>query len=407
MSYTGINLGNVKENNRSAILKLLNEQGAMSRKDLAERLGLTPATVTLICSDLISAGILCEQGAMKEGKRAGRKKILVGIDYTCRYVLSIRLEAMDTFITVSDLKGGSRTSLRRKTDISVPAEEFLCQVAQEGLGLLEQAEIPVEKLLGVGVSVPGAVDRVNGVSKSAYRIWNQPVRVKEILKKYLPCPVIVENNVKAFAQAELIYGSGRKHENILFLKWGSGVGSALVINNEIYEGRTSKEGEIGHIIVEKDGKLCRCGRRGCLETKASIRAMAERVSAQCRPDNMPALYELVNGDVSQIGSGNIEWWIQSGDAGMWRELNQVIELVARTVAFSITILAPDTVVLYGEMFAVPKVKDRFLACCSEYDPAYNSSYLCLSELSDQIDYIGALAIVVDELFLTAGGVKEY
>ena len=406
MSYTGINLGNVKENNRSAILKLLNEQGAMSRKDLAERLGLTPATVTLICSDLIAAGILCEQGAMKEGKRAGRKKILVGIDYTCRYVLSIRLEAMDTYITVSDLRGGNRMSVRRKTDISIPAEEFLHGVAQEGIDLLEKAQIPVEKLLGVGVSVPGAVDRGSGVSKSAYRVWNQPVHVAEILKKYLPCPVIVENNVKAFAQAELIYGSGREHENILFLKWGYGVGSALVISNEIYEGRTSKEGEIGHIIVEKDGKLCRCGRRGCLETKASIRAMAERVSAQCRADNMPALYEMVNGDVSRISSGNIDWWIKSDDLGMWRELDQVIELVARTVAFSITILAPDTVVLYGEMFAVPKVTERFLAFCKEYDPAYNENYLCLSELSDQIDYIGALAIVVDELFLTAGGVKE-
>ena len=72
MAHTGINLENVKENNRSAILKLLNEQGAMSRKDLAEQLGLTAATVTLICSDLIAMGILREQGALNEGRRAGR-----------------------------------------------------------------------------------------------------------------------------------------------------------------------------------------------------------------------------------------------------------------------------------------------------------------------------------------------
>ena len=204
----------------------------------------------------------------------------------------------------------------------------------------------------------------------------------------------------------MIYGRGREHENILFLKWGSGVGSALVIRNEIYEGRTSKEGEIGHVIVEKEGRLCRCGRRGCLETKASIRAMAERISTCCRRDNMPVLHELIGGDVSRIGTGNIDWWIRSGDSGMWRELDEVIELVARTVASSVTVLAPESVVLYGEMFAYPEIQERFLAFSKQYDPTYNENFVSLSELSDRIDYIGALAIVVDELFLTAGGVKE-
>lgn len=406
MAYTGINLGNVKENNRSAILKLLNEQGAMSRKDLAEKLGLTPATVTLICTDLIAGGILCEQGAVKEGKRAGRRKILVGIDYTCRYVLSIHLEAMDTYVTVSDLKGENRMSVRCKTDAKIPAEQFLADVAREAKHLLEHSGISEERLLGVGVSVPGAVDRPNGVSRSAYRIWREPVHVARILGKFFPCPVIVENNVKAFAKAELLYGHGREHENIMFLKWGSGVGSAMVIDNEIYESRASKEGEIGHVIVDKGGDLCRCGRRGCLETKASIRAMAERVSAQCRADNMPLLYDWVSGDVSRISGGSIDWWIRSDDPGMWRELDAVIELVAKTLGASLTILAPDTVILYGEVFALPGVKERFLNHCKGYDHGYDEEYLCLTELSDQIDYIGALAVVVDELFLTAGGVRE-
>ena len=79
MGYTGINLGNVKISNRSAILKLLNDYGAMSRKDIAIELGLTPATVTLICTELLSAGVLCEKGEVEEEKRAGRRKIGMGV----------------------------------------------------------------------------------------------------------------------------------------------------------------------------------------------------------------------------------------------------------------------------------------------------------------------------------------
>ena len=91
MSYTGINLENVKRNNRSAILKLLNDQGAMSRKDIAAALGLTPATVTVICSELIASQVLCELGEAQEDRRAGRKKILVGINYDRWRVLSVSI----------------------------------------------------------------------------------------------------------------------------------------------------------------------------------------------------------------------------------------------------------------------------------------------------------------------------
>ena len=81
MVYSGINLENVKISNRSAILKLLNDCGAMSRKDIAQRLGLTPATVTQISMKLLAAGILCEKGELEEEKRAGRPKVLIDIKY--------------------------------------------------------------------------------------------------------------------------------------------------------------------------------------------------------------------------------------------------------------------------------------------------------------------------------------
>ena len=138
-----------------------------------------------------------------------------------------------------------------------------------------------DMVLGIGISVPGPVKRRGGVSLHAYRIWNETVPVAEVIRRYLDIPVIVENNVKAFAEGELIYGNGKEQENLLFIKWGPGVGSAIIIQNRIYDSQNSKTAEIGHYIVEKDGKPCRCGRRGCLETKVATHAIADQVLCLC------------------------------------------------------------------------------------------------------------------------------
>lgn len=404
MTYTGINLESVKANNRSSILKLLNEQGPTSRKDLAQALGLTPASVTQNCTDLIAAGILCEEGEVKDSTRAGRRKILVGINYNCRQVLSISIELSDTYITLSSLNGSDRTSRHLKTDITVSPHDFLHTVAQEAVSLIQQSSIPKDRILGVGVSIPGLVDREKGISRSAYRIWEKPVDVRGILKQYLDYPILLDNNVNAFAKAELLFGSGREKDNILFMKWGPGVGSALVLHNKLYESRFAKEGELGHVTIEKDGKLCRCGRRGCLETRANIHAIANQISEACTAEDMPVLFDLVGGDVANIRGRNIDWWFHAQDDGFWHIMDGILDQVARTLSNTITIFAPDTVVLYGQVFQLPNVKERFLRHCKNYDPNYNEKYLTMSTLSDRIDYIGPLAVVVGELFLSPAGI---
>lgn len=406
MVYSGINLGNVKTSNRSTILKLLNDCGAMSRKDIALELGLTPATVTLICTDLLSAGILCERGEVEEEKRAGRRKVLIDINYEYRFVLSICIEAASTVISIGDLRGRCRASRSIPTDGAMNPELFLRRVADESKALMWERGLSREEVLGVGVSVPGPVNRSTGVSQHAYRIWNDPVPVAEYLNRNLGFPVIVENNVKAFAEGELIFGTGKEQENLLFIKWGPGVGSAIIIHGRLYDSQNSKTAEIGHCIVEKDGKLCRCGRRGCLETKVATHAVAERVRDACTAETMPALYRLMGGDTSQIEAKNITDWIRIKDEGMQRVLDEILEILARTTVNTTTILAPDQVIIYGGMFEIPEIEERFIQFCSHFDPSYRSGYIMKSDLSDRIDYIGPLAVVVNELFLMTGSAEE-
>ena len=392
--------------NRSAILKLLNDHGAMSRKDIAIELGLTPATVTLICTELIATGILCEKGELEEEKRAGRRKVLIGINYQYRYVLTISVEASYTCVAICDLKGKCLALRRIPTDDTKDPELFLKSVVDEGKALMWEQGIGKEMVLGIGVSVPGPVDRKTGVSKHAYRIWNEPVPIGAILKKYMEYPVVVENNVNAFAEGELIYGIGREQENLLFIKWGPGVGSAIIINNKLYESRSSKAAEIGHYIVVKDGKQCRCGRKGCLETRVSTHPIAERIREACNHESMPVLYQMVEGDTSRIMARNMTQWIAVEDEGMWKVLNDVIEEMARVVVNTVTLLAPEKVIFYGEMFELPHFQEKFVGFCTKYDASYDSSYIEKSKLSDKIEYIGSLAVAMNELFLMAASVED-
>lgn len=406
VGYTGINLGNVKNSNRSAILKLLNDRGAMSRKDIATALGLTPATVTLICADLLSAGILCEKGELEEEKRAGRKKVLIDINYQYRYVLSISIEASDTCVAVCDLGGRCLGMRRLPTDEGREPEQFLEWVASEGKALMWEHGIAKEQVLGVGVSVPGLVESGEGVSLHALRIWNGPVAVGECLRRCLDYPVVVENNIKAFAEAEQIFGCGREQEEILVVKWGPGVGAAVINHNQLTDSCKARLAEIGHCVVEDQGKLCRCGRHGCLETRVAIHPIAERVQEAFFEEKMPELARLVDGDPGRIQARNIREWAKAKDEALWEILNQVIGELARVAVNAITILAPRKVILYGEVFELSQVREQFLKRCEEYDPSYGNGFIAESDLSDRIEYIGPLAVAVNELFFMAGNMED-
>lgn len=399
MGYTGINMENVKSRNQSSILKLLNDKGPMSRKDIASHLGLTPASVTTLCAALLSDGMLYEVGEIQESNRVGRRKVLLDVNYEYRYVLSICIETPITSLSICDLHGEHCTTRRIKTDTEVPAEEFLKTVADTGKVLMWEAGVRRSQLLGAGVSVPGPVDRRKGVSQHAYRIWDEPVPVAECLHQALDCPVLLENNVRAFAQAELLYGMGKTQRNLVFLKWGPGVGSAIVADGRIYESQAFKNAEIGHVrVVYHDGARCHCGRTGCLETVVASHPLVKHLQEVCSPTATPKLWQAVEGDTARITIHELPQLAEIDDPGMWKLLDEAFEMMVHVIGGILTMLAPDRLILYGNMFALPHFLEHFRAACKRYDPHYDENYVVMSELAGKIDYIGPLAIVASELF---------
>ena len=356
----------VKRKNRSAILNYINETGPVSRKDIAAATGLTPAAVTQICAALMEEQILVELGRAKS-EGVGRKKVLVSINYDVAYVYAITIEPDGAKIALANLKGDAVGKTTYHISSQKPPKETLKEITKEALRLgREQWDLPIK---GVSVAISGIVDKKRKVSVHAYGIWEEEVDVCGILEKEFSLPVIIENNVNALAVAELLYGVGKKIDNILLIKWGPGVGSSMILKKELYEGTDRKAAELGHYIVEKDGKRCSCGRRGCLETKVSY----------------PALCEITDFAPENFGK------VLSESEG----LKEALDLFARCIVNTVTIVSPNRVILCGSLFRSENVRQELIRACEKYDPLMGQERITYTDLSDWEDYIGPVATFFD------------
>ncbi|MCR4999794.1 MAG: ROK family transcriptional regulator [Lachnospiraceae bacterium] len=381
MKYQGINLGNVKLSNRSSILRLINNHGAMSRKDIAEAVGLTAASVTLICTDLIDEGVLVEIGEAEEEKRAGRKKILVDINGDYRNVLCIAIETDETFITVTDLKGQVICTHSMPTKRGSDPAEFLCAVAEEARRLMWENDITKERILGVSVTLPGLVERARGLSLNTYNIWTKKIPVAEIIRQELGFTVVVENNLKAAAQSEIYFGFGRHVPDLFLLKWGPGVGSAVIIDGKLYQGANGMAGEIGHMTSNKNGRSCNCGRKGCLETYVSTHAILEDI-----------FDSLGNSDEYRVDLNRL-----AGDE-VRGIMDEKLDLLAHHLRNTVSILDPERVVLTGYMFDIPGFLTRFTDAYREYDDSVQDDFFVKAHTTGDSKHIEGLAVVMEELF---------
>ena len=396
MRKSGINMEQVKKENRSLIIKCINNNGPLSRKDIASLTGLTAASVTQITTQLIDEKVLKELGSVSESTGvAGRKKVLLDINPKSSYVCSINIESETTTIAICDIMGNLVTPSKSTSpcithlktvahsksgkNTHFKAASFLAEVAKNCEALISMLPASSKKLVKcVSVGIPGIVDKENGIAVKAYGIWDEEVPVRDILEKELTIkvPVIIENNVDAFAKAEILFGAGKAFDSLLVIKWGPGVGSTIVVDSEIYQGRHGKTAELGHFIFDKKGKLCSCGRRGCLETHISYSALTEILG------------------VSRFEPGNLGKHYKAASFDAKKKIDNAIDLFARSIVNTCTIIAPNRVVLSGSLFKDPFMRNKLITACSSYDSAYNARRLIYTSLSEKESYIGPAAVFI-------------
>ena len=400
----GVNSANLKKQNRISILKTLKNYGSISRKDLSEHIKLTAAAVTIITNEMIAEGILREIGVEQEEIRVGRKKILLDINEAYKYIVAININKYQVEIGVYNIKGKIQARVTMLMDKSLNPKDFIKQVSTRCMKLLWENNLTKEQVLGIGVSIIGIVDKEKGISKKAYGIWKEEVELKKMFEDNLGVPVVIENNARALAMAELEMSDNNIAKDMLFIKYGPGIGSVLVLNQQIHYGNRSLAGEIGHITIEANGKECRCGKKGCLETVASEEALMMEIKEIFSQEKTPILYELCNGDYKLFNAKIIEKKSPLLDENVNEIIKKAIFNISLVISNIITFVDISKVVIYGKIFDNNEL----------FDEVKNQIYLLKNDNKDNLiieksllnerdSLYGTYIVAVKELFYEKGG----
>lgn len=154
-----------------------------------------------------------------------------------------------------------------------PADERIEEIGKKTLALLEEQGIAMDQCVGVGIGVPGTVDRKNKVVRYSNNIGWKQVELARRMAAYFPVPIQIANDADCAALGEAVAGAGREFQDVVMLTLGAGVGGGIILDGEIYEGRGTGGSELGHMVIVEDGEVCTCGRKGCLEAYASVTAL--------------------------------------------------------------------------------------------------------------------------------------
>ena len=283
---------NVKGFNKHAALDLIRfAAGGMSRSDLADKMGLTRAAVSLIVNDLVESGVV--QEAEIRSAPSGRPPVTLEINPQRGLVGGVDIGATHISIAVADFTARILKEVEIAFDIKNPPAVCLELIEKSLLELLGVQGLSRSDLAAVGVGVPGPVITEAGmvISPPIMPGWDRfPIRAT--LENMWGCPVTLNNDAELGALGEWAYGAGRGERNIAYIKVGSGIGAGLILNKQIYGGTTGAAGEIGHITIEENGPLCNCGNRGCLEAFAGGYAIAREAQAVIQSGKRTLLAEF-------------------------------------------------------------------------------------------------------------------
>lgn len=272
--------------NKKRILRFLREHSVSSRQDIAKALKLSKNTVSLIVEQLIREGKVREMG-LDETSHVGRPRIKLSIVPESMTAVGIWVKKREAQYQVIDYSSRAMEKGCVELDGEHP-EKSLGQLQQLSLHLQSK----YETLLGIGIGIPGLVDPYRGIVHYSSHLGWERVPVKARLQGALRVPVRVLNNVKAASLFHFHLGK-KRDSSLFYLRMDEGVGGSFIDQNGIFFGSSWTAGEIGRLSVEDNGPLCRCGKKGCLETLISVPAIVRKLEEDLRqPLNIRRADEL-------------------------------------------------------------------------------------------------------------------
>ena len=332
-------LGNrdlIRAINRSAVLNTIKNFGPISRTDIARRTGLSAATITGITTVLIEDSLVFEK---EQGDSSGgRRPILLALNPRGGFVVGLKLTEENVTAALTDLEA---TVIAKQTilieDISV---DMVINSIVEVVEKLElQASIEQQNLFGVGIGLAGIIDADRGVLRYSPIFGWHDVPLVDLLQSRLKVPVFIDNDVNTFTLTERWFGKGQGVDNFLTVTVGRGIGMGIVVNGQLYQGVKGGAGEFGHTVINPEGPMCDCGKRGCLETYASDPALVRAAKTSFENGKMKKAVNSIN---------ELQALAEEGDPGAKNVYAEAGETLGRGIANLINVFNPELIIIGGE-----------------------------------------------------------
>lgn len=323
----GKNLSTSKQYNRGLTLQLIATNEATSRVELATTTQLTKMTITNIVSEYIENNIVeeCEE-KITEG--CGRNPVRLRISEKAPNVIGLYItrDKIEAVLCTLSLEILNRKIVPFKTLKKEEVRQFSNRVIDEILAETDS------KVVGIGVAVMGPVDINNGIVLNPPHFFGiENVNITQFLEERYGLPVVVDHDQNSAAQAEVLFGAGKNVQDFIFLGITKGIGSGFVSDGKVFHNKMGMASELGHISIDRNGKRCECGNRGCLEMYASVDVMKEKL-------------QKVTGENRTFR----EFCKMSKRREVDKVMREMVDDIAVAIVSGINILHPELVILGNE-----------------------------------------------------------
>jgi len=378
---------------KKKILRQIYFSSSIACSELSWKIKKSLPLTTKLVNELISDGYVLETGFAPS--TGGRKPVMYSLKPDVLYIVSVALDQFVARIVIMDLHNRFASPIE-KFELPLYKNPQALNILSDKIDhVIAKSGIPKERIAGIGIGMPGFVDVEKGINYSFLKLTGKGLA--EHMTERLGIPVFIDNDSSLIALAELRFGMAKAKKNAMVINIGWGIGLGMVLNAELFRGHNGFAGEFSHIPLFANGKLCSCGKSGCLETETSLLVIIEK-----------AKEGVQNGKISVLKPSQLQHYEEASEAMIMAVHDgdrYAVELfseagynIGRGVAILIHLLNPEVIILSGRGSTAGKIWQAPIqqALNEHCIPRLAANTMIeTSTLGYQAELIGAAALVME------------
>lgn len=390
-NVTGVAYKNI--NIKKSVISYFANTGNSTIADLCKELALSAPKINNILNDLIADGLVKDYG--KVDSTGGRRPNLYGLVPESAFFIGVDVKRNHINIGISDLQKNMVRLIEHQPYQLSNNHESLDELCNLIKSFVNDLQIPKDKILGVGINLSGRINFATGYSYSFFHFNEEPL--SKVIEASLGLKVFLENDSRAMAFGEFTSGIVKNEKHVLFLNLDHGLGMGIMINSQLYYGKSGFAGEFGHMPVFENEIICHCGKKGCLETEASGWALTRMFKER-----------LLEGSTTTISLKAEDIQLEDIIEAANNDDTLAIELIAtigenlgRGIALLINIFNPELIVIGGILSSTDEyLRLPIKSAINKYSLslANTDTKLKVSKLGEKAGVIGGCLLVRNRLF---------